>query len=250
MLKHTYFCPACGGDNIHFRHVDYGVCNFSDCGLVWATDRLTTQTYDEKYVAERYDRYPTTQLMSELRASLVETVLLLHESLPMASQKVNKGALLDVGYGNGSFIREALQRGWSAAGNDLNTTPYPGVERRVLPLHCTARHLAYRIITFWDCLEHFEELDNIRNVADAASWIFLSYPKMPDDFPCISDNWKHARPGEHHFFFTPKSLERIFTTKKSVAEVVYTGNPEDCIRGKREDGQANIQTVALRIKDL
>jgi hypothetical protein len=108
------FCPACAGDNIGYAYVGFGVCRYDHCGLIWSTNRTTHQKYDAAYVAERYDKYPTTQLMSEIRATLVETVLLLHESLPMASQKVNKGALLDVGYGNGSFIREASQRGWQA----------------------------------------------------------------------------------------------------------------------------------------
>lgn len=249
MFPTSSFCPACGGDNIHHHYVGFGVCRYEHCGLIWSTDRLTTQNYDAAYVAERYDKYPTTDLMSQLRATLVESVLLLHESLPNGLQTVSKGGLLDVGYGNGSFIREATRRGWQAAGNDVNPTPYPGVEHRALPLHCTNRDLAYRVITFWDCLEHFEELDQIREIANAASWIFLSFPKAPEHFPMAPDTWKHFRPGEHHFHFTPQSLERIFTTKQSLAEVVYTGNPEDCIRGKAKDGGANILTVALRIRN-
>jgi hypothetical protein len=248
-LKSSY-CPACGTNEIHHHYPGFGVCRLErECGLIWATDRITTQTYDAAYVAERYDKYPTTQLMSELRASLVETVLLLHDSLPRASQKVNKGALLDVGYGNGSFIREASQRGWRAAGSDVNPTPYPGVERRGLPLHCTQRELAYQVITFWDCLEHFEELDQVREIANATEWIVLSFPNPPEDFPIHPDTWKHYRPGEHHFYFTPQSLAHIFTTKQTVAEVVYTGNPEDCIRGRGQGGSPNILTVALRMRN-
>lgn len=249
MFPQSSFCPACGGDNIHYQYVGFGVCRYEWCGLIWSTDRLTTQSYDAAYVAERYDKYPTTQLMSEIRASLVEAVLLLHESLPMASQKVNKGRLLDVGYGNGSFIREAFHRGWCALGNDVNPTSYPGVNHVSLPLHCTNRDLAYRVITFWDCLEHFDDLDEVRNVADATQWIILSFPNPPPDFPLHPDTWKHYRPGEHHFHFTPQSLAHIFTTKQSIAEVVYTGNPEDCIRGKGPGGAANILTVALRVRD-
>jgi hypothetical protein len=243
------YCPACGDAGVHYTFPGFGCCPSVQCGLIWATDRRTTQNYDAAYVAERYEKYATTDLMSQLRATLVETVLLLHESLPNALQTVNKGRLLDVGYGNGSFIREASQRGWYAVGNDVNPTPYPGVTQVPLPLHCTQRDLAYRVITFWDCLEHFEELDQIREIANAASWIILSFPKAPPHFPLAPDTWKHYRPGEHHFYFTPQSLERIFTTKQSLAEVVYTGNPEDCIRGKAKDGGANILTVALRIRN-
>lgn len=242
-------CPACKYNFVDTRSPQMIVCTRPDCGLIAMKDRRTTQVYDQKYVADRYDKYATTQLMSELRMTLVEAVLLLHESLPKASQTLSKGPLLDVGYGNGSFIREACQRGWKPSGNDVNPTQYPGVRQVPLPLDCTNRKLAYRVITFWDCLEHFEELENIRTISNATDWIFLSFPKAPDNYMFCPEMWKHHRPGEHHFHFTPQSLELIFSNERTKATVVYTGNPEDCIRGKARDGDTNILTVALRCED-
>lgn len=245
-------CPACYRRNTGIGFCDghyLSLCYDRDCGLVSMIDRTTTQRYDRQYVAERYDRYPTTERMSALRATLVETLTLLHDSLPEGLTVTKKGRLLDVGYGNGSFIRECLKRGWSAFGNDVNPTPYPQVNQVPLPTTPLSAKERYRVITFFDALEHFESLDTVSKVAQNTDWIICSFPRLPDDFPEQLAGWKHFRPGEHHYFFTPQSLARLFSDPHYAAVIEYVGHPEDWIRGKSATGESNITTVALRMQE-
>lgn len=212
------------------------------CALTYARERETTVQYDQRYVAERYDRYPTTERMSDLRLRLIEQVLYLDETLPNYRGRfgVARGPILDVGYGNGSFIRHCLREKWDAYGYDVNETEYEGV-RRVYSK--SVNHgPRWRVVTFFDSLEHFESFDWIRQVANNADWILVSAPLPPPTFP-RDLTWKHHRPGEHHFYFhEPRTFERIFPG----ARVAYVGTPEDSIRGKLADGSDNIQTVLLR----
>lgn len=223
------------------------VCGEDDCGLIFMRDPVTTQVYDHQYVADRYDRYPQNDRMSSLRATLLETLLLLHDSLPQGHTMTKKGPLLDVGYGNGSFIRECQNRGWSAFGNDVNPTRYRGVHQVTLPTETLPESNRYRVITFFDALEHFERLDEVSKVSQNTDWIVCSYPRPPVGWPYSGKPWKHYRPGEHHFFFTPPSLVRLFSNRRYAAELMYVGNPEDWIRGKGEHGEPNIETVALKM---
>jgi len=236
------FCPACFSN----QTFDYAGSEFRGCSIcstIYAKDRRTTAVYDATYVAERYDRYPTTRPMSTLRYEVMMQVLNLYDALENGKKLVNPGRLLDVGYGNGDFIRVCSQRGWDAFGNDVNPTEYAGVRRVPLPGNANSNH--YDVVTFFDALEHFEDLATVRWVSHFTDWIIASFPTVPPEFPYKTD-WKHYRPGEHHLYFSANSLETIFSHNQRVAKVIYAGAPEDSIRGKRSDGWRNITTCVLR----
>lgn len=220
------------------------------CELVSARSRRTKVSYDEQYVANYCSDSALTEKISQLRARVVESVVLLQETIPAGRELIagyEKPRLLDVGYGNGSFIRQMARRGWDAYGCDVNPTPYPGVRPVELPCRPLPGDQRYKVITFFDALEHFEELDRVRYVADNTDWIILSFPNPPAGFPANSAAWKHYRPGEHHHYFGVNSLERLFTYEKHAAKAVYVGSPEDCLRGTQVDGSPHILTVALQI---
>lgn len=233
-------CDLCQG---------YPIYEFGDlihcpaCALTYARERETTVHYDERYVAERYDRYPTTEAMSALRLRVLEGNLYLQETLEAGHRfGVKKGALLDVGFGNGSFIRHCLREKWDAYGCDVNLAEYPQV-RRVDLVEATGEADRWRVVTFFDSLEHFERLGGlVQEFARCAGWLLISVPLPPSSFP-RDLAWKHYRPGEHHWYFhEPRTFERIFPGTR----VAYVGTPEDSIRGVLPDGSPNIQTVLLR----
>ena len=240
-------CGVCGSLDLwtHMRLLDMQHCRA--CGSCQARHRQTTVTYDAEYIRERYDRYPTTAAMSRHRLRVIQSVLYLEDNDQDAWGYHRVGArLLDVGYGNGSFIREARSMGWDAVGNDVNPTPYPHVERVELPINPLPIADRFRVITFYDSLEHFETLDQVRKVAQNTDWIFVSFPRIPDRWLENPIEWKHYRPGEHHFYFSPHGLERLFSMKGIHARIDWKGHPEDIIRGRLLDGQPNIMTCALR----
>ena len=104
--------------------------------------------------------------------------------------------------------------------------------------------IRYRTITFFDALEHFEDLTHARWASHATDWLLLSFPAVPKTFP-FDKNFKHYRPGEHMLYFDPEGLSRIFSHNGVTAQLVYQSNPEDSIRTPWADGP-NIWTVALR----
>lgn len=240
----TIRCPACLHQGYEITGGQFQGCG--NCGTVAARNRKTTAKYDAIYVASRYERYSTTNAMSELRLDLIHHLLSLYEGVG-SDIGYRYGRLLDVGYGNGAFIRAAKNDCWDAYGNDVNPTPYEGVRQVDLP-NLPEWPVRYRVITFFDCLEHFEDLMEARWVSHHTDWLVLSFPQMPPNFPYEHKDWKHVRAGEHHLFFTPQSLAVIFSHGGVKAELVYQGNPEDSIRGKLPGGLPNICTAALRCR--
>jgi hypothetical protein len=227
-------CPICA----NYGYVDGDVIRCRYCFGVSMIDRDTTAIYDEQYVADRYDKYDTTRAMSELRLQVITDAL-----QPYGDHGMK---LLDVGYGNGDFIRTATAAGWDAYGHDVNPTQYDGV--RNVPLPIGRNNKRYDVVTFFDSLEHFEDLRDVRDIRYRMDYIVVSFPSIPTT---DLQQWKHYRPGEHHFHFMPLSLQLLFSQPNvQVACPVYIGHPEDAIRGTLPNGEPNITTIIMKMIDL
>jgi len=214
------FCPVC-----HTRPMEEldGLSRCA-CDHIYQSTLKVTAHYGQQYIHDRYDAYATTEPMSYLRLGFLKSFC-------------PKGKLLDVGYGNGSFVKATLKAGFDAYGNDVHHADY-GVREMAL-----AGNEQWDVVTFFDSLEHFPDFKPVRDLARRAKWLLISFPNRPRFFPRNRD-WKHYRPGEHLHYFTLCSLASLFD-----AHSIYTCvDLEDAIRGKLPDGTLNIQTAVLKSK--
>lgn len=212
-------CPVCQQGPT--QDLMEGLRGCSECDHIYQYPLEVKAVYDRRYVEERYDRYPTTPAMSALRLGLLKA-------------HVNTGTLLDVGYGNGAFVKQAVKGGFDAYGCDVHGADY-GIREAKLT---DRRH--WDVVTFFDALEHFTDLDVIRDLSCRTSTFLISYPNRPASFP-KDRNWRHYRPGEHLHYFSLVSLAKLFSNKK----IIYTTDAEDSIRGTGVGGCPNIRTVML-----
>lgn len=212
-------CPVCLSSSV--RELADELANCNDCKHIFQNPLEVRATYDKQYVVDRYDKYDTTAAMSALRLGLLKG-------------HVGKGKLLDVGYGNGAFLKLAAKSGFDTYGCDVHGADY-GI--RDVPL---ASSVEWDVVTFFDSLEHFTSLEVIRDLSSRTKTILISYPKRPVDFP-QNRAWKHYRPGEHLHYFTLLSLSCLFVGKK----LVMATNAEDAIRGVLPSG-GNIETALFK----
>lgn len=171
--------------------------------------------YDKAYVESRYDVIPeTVRQMSFLRVGLLHGI---------CGRLANR-AVLDVGYGNGDFLRVVSKLGALTAGLDVSGYPAPEgcrvVEQR--DLLCNVWYLT----TFFDSLEHIEDLEFLHGLQTA--FLAITAPYYHELGQAWFASWKHRRPGEHLHHFNPKSLH-IFLRYCGFEEI-WTGSPEDLIR--------------------
>jgi trans-aconitate methyltransferase len=200
-----------------------------DTGALCAADRRITAVYDHAYVA-RYEKYPQAEL-SRIRAELVNR---------WAPDAVN---VLDVGCGTGAFLEamREIQPNAKLYGHDVSPYPLPDFIRKVTPGWFTSE---WDAVTFFDSLEHFDDLTCIKLLR--AQTVVVSLPWYhPYLGPEWFDRWKHRRPGEHLWHFTPETLARLF--HRAGMRAVYVGNPEDAVRKPEPDAQGpNILTMVFR----
>lgn len=206
-------CPICsGGESDDFD--DLRRCH--RCGHIFQFPPRIGVRYDAAYV-RTYDRYPTRE-MSCLRVGYLKAFLA-------------GGRLLDIGYGNGDFLRAAQAAGFDAFGYDVH-----GVDCGIKEIDFAADETAWDVVTFFDSLEHFADFQPIRRLLDRTLHVMISLPWPPADFPARRQ-WKHYKPGEHLHYFSAESLQALIRKPKRASS-----NVEDMIR-RGPDGCQNIYTA-------
>lgn len=182
--------------------------------------------YDYDYVNNSYNQYGEKgSQMAGLRLGYL-----------IATLGFTPTSILDVGYGNGDFLK-LCKNSIESYGNDISGYPVPeGVKfvDNVFENH-------YDVISFFDVLEHFEQIDFVKNLK--CNYIFISLPWCHNFSDEWFMNWKHRRPDEHLWHFNEKSIEKFFYDMGY--DMVDYSNIEDIIRTTSED-YPNILTCIFK----
>lgn len=205
-------------------------------GAVRQRDLTVTQVYNPEYVSSRYNMYPREGHMSELRAIGVISLF-----RGVFGKKL--GSVMDFGCGNGSFLRSCVAMdGVEAYGYDISEYPITGVgvdrTRDIkMPVNC---------VTFFDSLEHLVSPDEVLDQLNC-QFIFISLPwcHFADLGPDWFMSWKHRRPGEHLWHFSPCSISKLM--HRHGFKLIQLGNREDEIR-RSDSIYPNILTASFAKK--
>lgn len=147
--------------------------------------------------------------------------------------------LLDFGYGNGDFLKVASSHIPVCHGYDVTGVPIPYAVQVESP-----NDFKYDIVCFFDALEHVHDIETTISNLDTR-YIIISLPCAHFKFKWYSwdfENWKHRKPNEHIWHFTPQAL-RTFMYSQGYKPILQTST-EDLIRtGERVE--TNIQTMVF-----
>nr|WP_269297998.1 class I SAM-dependent methyltransferase [Oxalobacter paeniformigenes] len=151
-------------------------------------------------------------------------------------------SILDVGYGSGVFLKAAAEIIRDVNGYDVPPA-YPIDDSRI-KVQDSMFSRYYECVCFFDSLEHFHDIYEIRKLK--TNYIYISLPwchyeENKDDKQFMQ--WKHRKPSEHLWHFGKKSLESFM--KEIGFEYICHSNIEDAIR-KPERNEANILTALFR----
>jgi len=207
-IKHLD-CPVCGALCTRHTHNNLSLC--AACGHIFQTDLAVTISYDACY-AHQYDSRPVRE-MSEVRWNFIQS----HLTLPVGSR------ILDVGYGNGAFLKRARDAGMRIHGIDVHSEDFG------IPTVDFDTELEFDLVCFFDSIEHFPQFDPIFRLRAGSA--IVSIPNTPPSLLAAPQAWRHYKPGEHLHYFSRTSLDRVmrrwgFTYK------LTEGFPEDQLRGK------------------
>jgi hypothetical protein len=188
--------------------------------------------YSETYSKTRYDQYPTTDSMSQLRYSLIERHI-----GPIKS-------ICDFGYGNGSFLKYCHIEGLKTYGYDISNYELPSYVTRV----DDPNNVEVDVMTFFDSMEHLNVEDLVPVLqAKKTKYFIISVPWYHES--CGEEwfmNWKHRRENEHFHHFDSHGLIDLLINVG--CKILHVGNDEDKIRTPFSD-LPNILTIVAKKND-
>ncbi len=149
-------------------------------------------------------------------------------------------SILDVGYGNGDFLK-VCKGVIDSYGNDVSGYPVP--EGVTYTDNIFNKH--YDVISFFDVLEHFNEIDFVKDLD--CNYVYISLPWCHNFNDEWFMNWKHRRPDEHLWHFNEKSIENFFN--EMGYDMVDYSNIEDLIR-TTEHEYPNILTCIFKKRKI
>jgi hypothetical protein len=168
--------------------------------------------YDKSY-GDRYGMFNQTRNIENLRLGYI-----------IGSLGKVPNSLMDVGYGNGYFLDSCKNLIKNLYGNDIEPA-YPLNEGIEFVPNILEKEV--EVITFFDCLEHFHDIEFVKNLK--CKYIVISLPWCHNGlYDEWFTNWKHRKPNEHIFHFDEKSLE-TFMKRQGYTMLNYC-NLEDNIR--------------------
>ena len=187
------------------------------------------QTYDKDYVDQRYNKYGEKgPQMAGLRFGYL-----------IASLGFIPKSILDIGYGNGDFLK-VTQESVNSFGNDISGYPVPNKTKFIQNIF--DNH--YDVISMFDVLEHFEDITFVKNLK--CDYIYISLPWCHNFSDKWFENWKHRRPDEHLWHFNENSIKNFF--HEMGFEMVTYSNVEDVIRTPIDENPNILTCIFKKIK--
>jgi hypothetical protein len=131
-------------------------------------------------------------------------------------------SIVDVGYGNGDFLKVCRDSIDTLYGCDISEYPVPDgctkVKFSEIP--------AVEVVCFFDSLEHFDDISIVKELK--TDYIFISVPWCHYVSDKWFEKWYHRRENEHLFHFNEESLVTFF--RECGYEPIYVGCFEDIVR--------------------
>jgi hypothetical protein len=168
--------------------------------------------YDIEYITTNYDTY------GELRMQMAFYRL----GYLLGNLKHIPKSILDIGYGNGDFLKACLSIIPECYGHDITNYQLPDSVQFIDDIH--SKH--FDVITFFDVLEHFEDIEFVKYLK--CDYIVVSLPWCHYFSDEWFENWKHRKPDEHLWHFNSESLTAFFN--RMGFDLISMSNMEDSIR--------------------
>ena len=140
---------------------------------------------------------------------------------------------VDIGAGNGSFVRESAS-----------------VFKRIVPYDLAGESIddielyetKWDLIILSDVLEHYDDIDKLWGLN--FKYAMISFPETPNHEEHDLSRWRHLKPNEHIYLLT---LEKVKAwVQKHGYAIVGSGCPEDMIRTRWQADKVNISTILIK----
>ena len=213
-------CPICDRDETEalFSKDTLSVVLCRRCRLRYVNPRINHRTLEADYV-ETY--YPPDKVERILMDGM-EWLQMAERLTELERQRDQKGRLLDVGCGIGTFLYLAREQGWESHGIDPSKSGSAfAQERHQLDVRCGDVFEAefpsghFDAITLYHVLEHISELNpflrELRRVLKPGTGTLVI--EVPNGEGLQSRlqkaDWPYVHPYDHLYYFSARSLPKL-----------------------------------------
>lgn len=234
-------CDLCGGNHFDLLFTgrdrlfgiegEFPVVRCQDCGLVFVNPRPSFEEMGRFYPQDDYDLYNKAAGLKD--RSMDELGRLLGPRKGRIDKYRDHGRLLDIGFGDGSFLYFMKQCGWDVAGVDYNQKMVELV--RDVGIEAVQGQLedavypddSFDVVTLWGVLEHvqspsqtIEEISRI--TGDGAVLVVYTQNAAAPEAHWLGEDWFIYEVPRHLYDFTEDTLAKLLAKSGfCIAETVY-----------------------------
>lgn len=235
-------CDLCGGghfdlmftgrDRLFGIEGEFPVVRCQDCGLVFVQPRPSYEEMARFYPQDDYDLYNKAAGLKD--RGMDELGRLLGPRKGRIDKYRDHGRLLDIGFGDGSFLYFMKQCGWDVAGVDFNEKMVELV-RDELGIEAVTGQLedagypddSFDVVTLWGVLEHvqspsrtIEEISRI--TGEGALLVIYTQNAAAPEARWLGEDWFIYEVPRHLYDFTEDSMAKLLAQSGfCIAETVY-----------------------------
>jgi SAM-dependent methyltransferase len=220
----TVRCDLCGADapspylltTDRFTRQAFHLSKCSHCGLVYLTPRPTQQEL-ERYYPDDYEAY----VLPEQRGSKLDEWHIwrvFQMQLDYVERLPDRGQLLEIGCGTGTFLKKARERGWYVEGLDVVDKAIK-IARDHYQLKIYTTNLeclelseeSMDAVVMWDVLEHLPSpkraLERVYRLLNSKGMLFFSIPNIQSfDRYLFGKNWIGWDVPRHFFLYDSETI--------------------------------------------
>lgn len=212
----TYFkkCLIC--ENTNFKQVyPKSYDNLVKCCKCDFIFFLVTPTKSQ--LIKHYETYPRTDDISEITIKRYRELLSEFQSAKLTNK------ILDVGCGNGHFLKQAKIHNWNCFGTEFTDVAVDICRKKGLIIHQGELDISnynlesFDVIVFIEVIEHInnpiEELLKFKSLLRKGGLLYITTPNFNSfESRFLKDKWRCVEFPEHLSYYTPKTLD--FTLSK------------------------------------
>jgi 2-polyprenyl-3-methyl-5-hydroxy-6-metoxy-1,4-benzoquinol methylase len=224
-------CPICGSERIlNYSNDDPYLKECKDCKITFThpLPEGLTEAYDEDYYKIWYEK------------QLDQRIKLWKSRLKTVKKFCKSGKLLDVGTGDGLFLKVAKTANFNTYGTEISPAGVRAAKKLYnLDIHLTEIENAdfeensFDVITIWHVIEHvkkpLEIMKKLYKLSKPGAAVFVATPNLDKYLARIGYRLKSNKPypfysaeGEQHLFhFTESTLKMII--EKAGFNIIYAG---------------------------
>lgn len=223
------------------------LCKCRDCGFVFAQKIPSMQE-----LLDEYAKYPRNDEISPITIRRYPYLLKLFEKYR------ENNTIIDVGAGDGHFIETAKIAGWEAYATEFDDRAVElcrqkGVHVEQGKLDASKYPSAFFDVIFSsEVLEHInnpvEEIRNFNKILRKGGVVYITTPNLNSlSFRFLKHKWNIFHYPEHLCYYTPKTLEKLFTDNGFRKVMIQTTGFSPS-RFRHSLGQSNINNDDERLR--